>query len=225
MREIVQRHSVPYVDHTIKRGLLSQRSYEKRKRFIDFIGALFGIILLIPLFVLIGLIIKFSEPKCRVLFRQIRVGKNGEKFYIYKFRSMVQNAEEKLEGLIQFNETTGAMFKMKVDPRVTKFGKFIRRTSLDELPQLFNVLKNDMGLVGPRPAIPTEVERYTDYEKQRLLVLPGCTGLWQVSGRSTIGFEEMVRLDLSYISNRNLRLDFKIIFKTILMLFGSKNAF
>jgi len=138
---------------------------------------------------------------------------------------MVQNAEEKLEGLIQFNETTGAMFKMKVDPRVTKFGKFIRRTSLDELPQLFNVLKNDMGLVGPRPAIPTEVERYTDYEKQRLLVLPGCTGLWQVSGRSTIGFEEMVRLDLSYISNRNLRLDFKIIFKTILMLFGSKNAF
>jgi len=165
--------------------------------------------------------LKFAiDPSDIISFKRIYYKMNR---YISKV--MVQNAEEKLEGLIQFNETTGAMFKMKVDPRVTKFGKFIRRTSLDELPQLFNVLKNDMGLVGPRPAIPTEVERYTDYEKQRLLVLPGCTGLWQVSGRSTIGFEEMVRLDLSYISNRNLRLDFKIIFKTILMLFGSKNAF
>lgn len=138
---------------------------------------------------------------------------------------MVSNAEEKLQELLQYNEVSGAMFKMKDDPRITKIGKFIRKTSIDELPQLFNVLKGDMSLVGPRPPLPREVEEYSDYDKQRLLVTPGCTGLWQVSGRSNIGFKEMVDLDLMYIRKRSLLFDIKIILKTVLVLFGSKDAF
>jgi len=117
------------------------------------------------------------------------------------------------------------MFKMKDDPRITKLGKFIRKTSIDELPQLWNVLKGDMSLVGPRPPLPREVAQYTEYDKQRLLVTPGCTGLWQISGRSNVGFKEMVELDLQYIRNRSILFDLKIILKTVLVLFGSKDAF
>jgi lipopolysaccharide/colanic/teichoic acid biosynthesis glycosyltransferase len=160
-----------------------------------------------------------------VFFSQTRVGKNGKEFKMYKFRSMVSDAEERLNDLLKYNETTGAMFKMKNDPRVTKVGRFIRKTSIDELPQLWNVLKGDMSLVGPRPPLPREVEQYTEYDKQRLLVTPGCTGLWQISGRSNVGFKEMVELDLQYIRNRSILLDLKIIFKTVLVLFGSKDAF
>jgi len=138
---------------------------------------------------------------------------------------MVSDAEAKLAELLEQNETTGAMFKMKNDPRVTKIGKFIRKTSIDELPQLINVLKGDMSLVGPRPPLVREVNEYTKYQLQRLLVTPGCTGLWQVSGRSNVGFEEMVELDLTYITTRSLTADIKIIFRTIFMLFGSKNAY
>jgi lipopolysaccharide/colanic/teichoic acid biosynthesis glycosyltransferase len=144
---------------------------------------------------------------------------------MFKFRSMVSDAEEKLKEILKYNETSGAMFKMKNDPRVTKVGRFIRKTSIDELPQLFNVLKGDMSLVGPRPPLPREVEEYTEYDKQRLLVTPGCTGLWQVSGRSNIGFNDMVELDLKYIHNRSLFMDIKIILKTFLVLFGSKDAY
>jgi lipopolysaccharide/colanic/teichoic acid biosynthesis glycosyltransferase len=117
------------------------------------------------------------------------------------------------------------MFKMKDDPRITKIGKFIRKTSIDELPQLFNVLKGDMSLVGPRPPLPREVAEYSEYDTQRLLVTPGCTGLWQVSGRNSLGFEEMVELDLQYIRERSFLFDIKIILKTVLVLFGSKDAF
>jgi lipopolysaccharide/colanic/teichoic acid biosynthesis glycosyltransferase len=138
---------------------------------------------------------------------------------------MVSNAEDKLQDLLKSNEVSGAMFKMKDDPRITKVGKFIRKTSIDELPQLLNVLNGDMSLVGPRPPLPREVAEYTNYDKQRLLVTPGCTGLWQVSGRNSIGFEEMVELDLQYINNRNLLVDTKIILKTVLVLFGSKDAY
>ena len=123
---------------------------------------------------------------------------------------MVTDAEEKLKELLQYNEVSGAMFKMKEDPRITKIGKFIRKTSIDELPQLWNVLKGDMSLVGPRPPLPREVEEYSSYDKQRLLVTPGCTGLWQVSGRNSLGFEEMVELDLKYIANRNIFFDIKV---------------
>lgn len=202
-----------------------QKFYLITKRIIDIFGSVFGLILLSPVFLIVSLLIKMEDPKGRVFFKQLRVGKNEQKFYIYKFRSMVSNAEQLLYELLDKNETTGAMFKMKDDPRVTKIGHFIRRTSIDELPQLINVLKGEMSLVGPRPPLPREVEEYTDYHKQRLLVEPGCTGLWQVSGRSNVGFEEMVRMDLNYIQNRSLAYDTKIIFKTIAVLFRSKGAF
>lgn len=199
--------------------------YRMLKRVIDVIGAGLGIVLLLMVFIIVSIAIKVEDPKGPVFFSQKRIGKNGKTFMMYKFRSMVTDAEEKLEELLKQNETTGAMFKMKEDPRVTRIGKIIRKTSIDELPQLFNVLKGEMSLVGPRPPLPREVEIYTDYDKQRLLVTPGCTGLWQVSGRSNIGFEEMVELDLFYITNRSLQFDIKIILKTFLLLFGSKNAF
>ena len=143
---------------------------------------------------------------------------------MYKFRSMVHNAEELLKHLQEQNEQTGPAFKMTDDPRITKVGKFIRKTSLDELPQLFNVLKGDMSLVGPRPPIPREVEQYNSYQKQRLLVKPGLTCIWQVSGRNNIGFDEWVEMDLEYIKNRNLLLDIKLILKTVKVLFGDSNA-
>jgi lipopolysaccharide/colanic/teichoic acid biosynthesis glycosyltransferase len=144
---------------------------------------------------------------------------------MYKFRSMVSNAEEKLKELLVHNEIEGAMFKMKNDPRITKIGKFIRKTSIDELPQLINVLRGEMSLVGPRPPLVREVAEYTDYDKLRLTVKPGCTGLWQVSGRNELSFKEMVELDLKYIQNRSIGFDLKIIFKTFKVLLGAKDAF
>lgn len=144
---------------------------------------------------------------------------------MYKFRSMVSNAEELLESLLTENEIEGHMFKIKEDPRITKVGRFIRKTSIDELPQLWNVLKGEMSLVGPRPPLVREVEEYSSYHKQRLQVTPGCTGLWQVSGRNNVGFEEMVALDLEYISKRSIITDLKIILKTCKVLLGSRDAF
>ncbi len=202
-----------------------RRTYLVGKRLIDIVGALSGIILLSLLFVIVALLIKVEDPKGTIFFSQKRVGRNGKEFKMYKFRSMVSNAEEKLAELLKYNEVSGAMFKMKDDPRITKIGKFIRKTSIDELPQLFNVLKGDMSLVGPRPPLPREVALYSEYDKLRLLVTPGCTGLWQVSGRNSLGFEEMVELDLKYIKLRSLFMDIKIIIKTFLVLFGSKDAY
>ncbi len=199
--------------------------YESTKRLIDIAGALAGLILLFPLFIIIAILIKKEDSKGPVFFKQIRVGKNEKEFHMFKFRSMVSDAEEKLLELLQFNEIEGAMFKMKEDPRITKIGKFIRKTSIDELPQLWNVLKGDMSLVGPRPPLPREVAEYNNYHKQRLLVTPGCTGLWQVSGRNHMTFEEMVKLDIQYISERSVFFDIKIIFRTIKVLFGTDNAY
>ncbi|MFB5193655.1 sugar transferase [Neobacillus sp. KR4-4] len=201
------------------------KTYVIAKRILDIIGSSFGIILLGFLFIIIAILIKLEDPKGAILFSQKRVGLNGREFKMYKFRSMVSNAEEKLQELLKHNEVSGAMFKMKDDPRITRIGKFIRKTSIDELPQLFNVLKGDMSLVGPRPPLPREVAVYSEYDKQRLLVTPGCTGLWQVSGRNSVGFEEMVELDLQYIRERSFLYDLKIILKTVLVLFGSKDAF
>ncbi|MCV9884494.1 sugar transferase [Metabacillus halosaccharovorans] len=205
--------------------LSDSNNYLIIKRVVDIVGSVIGLLLVSFLFVIIAIVIKVEDPKGPVFFRQTRVGKDGKEFNMYKFRSMVSNAEELLKDLLEYNEVSGAMFKMKEDPRVTKIGKFIRKTSIDELPQLWNVLKGDMSLVGPRPPLPREVDEYTDFDKQRLLVVPGCTGLWQVSGRSNIGFEEMVKLDIEYIENRTILVDFKIILKTVLMLFGSKDAY
>lgn len=144
---------------------------------------------------------------------------------MYKFRSMVSNADELLKTLISENEVDGAMFKMKLDPRVTKVGSFIRKYSIDELPQLVNVLKGNMSLVGPRPPLEREVKEYTDYDKQRLYVKPGCTGLWQATVRNSVGFDEMVRLDLIYVQKRSLKFDLWIIFRTVKIMFRPNGAY
>lgn len=202
-----------------------KKGYLIAKRIMDICGALVGLICLSWLFLIVAILIKLEDPKGPVFFKQVRVGKDGKEFYMYKFRSMVTNAEELLESLLHLNEVSGAMFKMKDDPRITKVGKFIRKTSIDELPQLWNVLKGDMSLVGPRPPLPREVAQYTEYDKQRLLVTPGCTGLWQVSGRNDLGFNEMVELDLKYIRERSILYDLKIILKTIKIMIKPNSAY
>lgn len=194
------------------------------KRSLDILASLAGLIVLSPLFLIVALAIKIEEPKGSVFFSQQRCGKDNKLFPMYKFRSMVSNAEELLEELKEMNEMDGPVFKIKEDPRITKVGKFIRKTSIDELPQLLNVLKGDMSLVGPRPAIPHEVAEYNEYQIQRLLVKPGLTCIWQVSGRNTIGFDEWVEMDLEYIKTRSFLLDVKLIFKTVGVLFGDDNA-
>ena len=194
------------------------------KRSIDIICSLAGIIVLSPVFLIVAVLIKIEDPKGSIFFCQERNGQHPNTFKMYKFRSMVHNAEELLKDLQHKNEQTGPAFKMANDPRITKVGKFIRKTSLDELPQLFNILKGDMSLVGPRPPIPREVREYNSYQMQRLLVKPGLTCIWQVSGRNNIGFDEWVDMDLEYIKTRNLLLDIKLILKTVKVLFGDSNA-
>ena len=198
--------------------------YIVSKRIIDIIGSLAGLIFLSPLFLIVAILIKLEDPKGKVFFSQERNGKYPATFKMYKFRSMVHNAEELLEKLKDQNEQTGPVFKMKEDPRITRVGKFIRKTSIDELPQLFNVLRGDMSLVGPRPPIPREVEQYTTYQMQRLGVKPGLTCLWQVGGRNSVDFDGWVELDIEYIKNRSLWLDIKLMIKTVFVLFGDRNA-
>ena len=200
-------------------------TYLYLKRAMDIVGALCGIILLSPIFLIVAIAIKIEDPKGAIFFKQTRVGKKEKAFKMYKFRSMVTDAEERLAELRHKNEVSGAMFKMKDDPRITKIGKFIRKTSIDELPQLINVLKGEMSLVGPRPPLVNEVEIYTRYQKQRLLVTPGCTGLWQATVRNSVGFEEMVELDLEYIKNRSLIYDIHLILKTVCMIFKRNDAY
>ena len=198
--------------------------YSISKRTMDIVSSLVGLILLSPLFLIVAILIKLEDPKGKVFFAQERNGKYPKTFKMYKFRSMVHNAEDLLKDLMDRNEQTGPVFKINDDPRITKVGKFIRKTSIDELPQLFNVLKGDMSLVGPRPPIPHEVDQYNSYQMQRLAVKPGLTCIWQVSGRNNIGFDEWVEMDIEYIKTRNLWLDIKLIFKTVGVLFGDDNA-
>jgi lipopolysaccharide/colanic/teichoic acid biosynthesis glycosyltransferase len=198
--------------------------YLLAKRLIDIVVSLAALVLLSPLLVAVALAIKLEDPKGPVLFRQVRIGKDGKPFVMLKFRSMVRDAESRLEALLPYNEVEGNMFKMKNDPRVTRVGRFIRKWSIDEFPQLWNVIKGDMTLVGPRPPLPREVKNYSPYDMNRLTVTPGCTGLWQISGRNALSFRDMVELDLAYITNRNLRLDLKIIRKTCVMLLVAKNG-
>ena len=200
-----------------------KRIYEISKRAIDIIGAGSGLLLLSPVIAIVACAVKFTS-KGPIFFSQKRVGKNGKLFDMYKFRSMVVNAEELKEKLAHQNEMSGPMFKMKDDPRVTKIGKFIRKTSIDELPQLWNVLKGDMSLVGPRPSLPKEVKQFEKWMYKRLTVKPGLTCYWQVSGRNNIDFEDWMKLDISYVDDRNLWIDIKLIFKTVGVLFGDKNA-
>jgi len=191
------------------------------KRGMDILLSFIGMIILSPLFIIVSIWIKLEDKNGPVFFKQQRVGKNGEIFYMYKFRSMVSNAEDLLHELLHLNEVSGAMFKIKFDPRITKVGRFIRATSIDELPQLWNVFKGEMSLVGPRPPLIKEVEQYNEKHMKRLSVKPGCTGLWQATVRNSVGFEEMVDLDIKYIIEKNVWYDIKIIFMTILIIFKS----
>ncbi len=189
-------------------------SVRKMKRAMDVVGAAAALTLGAPFLGLIAAAVRLDSPGS-TFFRQTRVGLNGEVFEMWKFRSMVEGAEEELDDLRDLNEVDGPIFKMKDDPRVTRVGRFLRRRSLDELPNLWNVLRGDMSLVGPRPPLPTEVSEYAEWHKKRLEVRPGVTGLWQVSGRSLLSFDEQCLLDIYYIENWSLWLDFKIMLRTI----------
>jgi exopolysaccharide biosynthesis polyprenyl glycosylphosphotransferase len=188
--------------------------------------AVSGLLLLalLPLFIVVALLIRLDTPG-PVLFVQKRVGKGGKLFSLYKFRSMVSDAESLHKAYAALNERNGPVFKIRQDPRVTRTGRFLRRFSLDELPQLINVLKGEMSLVGPRPALPNEVQQYGPVEKQRLTVTPGLTGLWQVSGRSNLTFEESVGMDLYYIEHQSIWLNFKILLRTVPAVIGGEGAY
>ncbi|BDI28737.1 multidrug MFS transporter [Capsulimonas corticalis] len=190
------------------------RATQVTQRVLDVVFSALMLLIFLPVFVAIALLIKFDSPG-PVLFTQARVGKDGVEFPFYKFRSMVPNAEALRNDLEKQNERNGPVFKMRNDPRVTRVGRVLRRYSLDELPQLFNVLKGDMSLIGPRPALPREVALYTPRQAQRLAVMPGVTGLWQVSGRANISFERSVELDLHYIQHQSLGLNLRIMLMTI----------
>jgi exopolysaccharide biosynthesis polyprenyl glycosylphosphotransferase len=191
------------------------------KRTIDVTIAGLAVILGAPLAALLTLMIKMESPG-PVLFEQQRVGKNGRLFTIYKFRSMVDGADYQKEALLYLNEASGPHFKIKNDPRLTRVGKLMRRLSLDEFPQFYNVLTGDMSLIGPRPPIPSEVEQYQEWHKRRLEVAPGITGLSQISGRSELSFDETALLDIYYIENWSPGLDTKILLQTIpRVLFGN----
>lgn len=197
--------------------------YNISKRALDIIASTLGLIILSPILLIVAILIKL-ESKGPAIFSQKRIGLNKKEFKMYKFRSMVQNAEELKEKLAKENEMSGPMFKMKNDPRVTKVGRFIRKTSIDELPQLINVLKGEMSLVGPRPSLPKEVSKFEPWMLKRLSVKPGLTCYWQVSGRNNIDFENWMKLDLQYVNDRSFWLDLKLIFKTAGVLFGDENA-
>lgn len=191
------------------------------KRFMDIVGSIIGLLFTAVIFPFVALAIKI-ESRGPVIFKQERIGKNGRRFMMYKFRSMYQDAEKRLAELQEQNEVQGLMFKMENDPRITKVGKFIRKTSIDELPQFWNVLKGDMSLVGTRPPTNNEFERYNSYYRRRLSITPGLTGMWQVNGRSDIkDFDEVVKLDLQYIDQWSLWLDCKLLLQTFgVVLFG-----
>ena len=198
--------------------------YHTVKRGFDILASGVALVLLSPLFGVLTVKIK-KEDGGPAFYSQTRIGKNGKPFKMWKFRSMVVNADQMIDQLEDQNEIDGAMFKIKDDPRITKIGHTIRKYSLDELPQLWNVLIGDMSLVGPRPPLPSEVEEYTDYDKQRLLVMPGCTGLWQVTKRNEADFDEMVWLDIVYINHSGLWEDFKLIIKTVLIMIHPNGAY
>ena len=194
------------------------------KRCMDIVGGLVGCILSIPIIAIVAIPLKIESPG-PLFFKQKRVGRNGRYFYIHKLRSMYMDAEERKKELMAQNEMNGLMFKMEDDPRVTKVGKFIRKTSIDELPQFFDVLRGDMSLVGTRPPTVDEYKQYESHHKRRLSMKPGITGLWQVSGRSNIeDFEEVVKLDVTYIDNWSLWNDIKILFKTVYVVFAGRGA-
>ncbi|MGG7145246.1 sugar transferase [Clostridium butyricum] len=207
----------------LEKKKLSRNTYEFLKRLMDIICSMSALIVLAPILIVVAILIKI-ESKGPVIFSQERVGINNKKFKMYKFRSMVVNAENMKEKLEKQNERKGPMFKIKNDPRVTTIGRFIRKTSIDELPQLINILKGEMSIVGPRPSLPKEVIQFEPWMLERLKVKPGLTCYWQVQGRDHIEFEDWMRLDVKYVKDRNFLLDIKLIFKTFFVFLGDQNA-
>lgn len=206
----------------------SSKVYLFIKRMTDIVGALFGLILTFPMFILITVLYFSGDNKGPVFFKQIRLGKNGQEFYIYKFRSMVVDAEQKLKSDKELYEkyiSNSYKLEPEEDPRITKVGRFLRATSLDELPQLINVLKGDMSLVGPRPIVSEELIEYGDKKVEFLSVKPGVTGYWQVSGRSEVDYPERVDLELYYVFNQSFLFDIKILFKTVAIVLLRKGAY
>lgn len=205
-----------------REAVLARRAkYWRFRRVQDVTISLLGLAVLWPLMLLTALLIVIDSPGAGPIYVQDRVGRDGKVFKFYKFRSMIPHADQKLEELLERNEMTGPVFKIKDDPRITRVGRFIRKTSIDELPQIFNVLKADMSIVGPRPPLPREAEQYGDYERQRLYVTPGLTCYWQIQPhRNELTFDEWLELDLKYITESSVLDDWKIIFKTFGAVFG-----
>ena len=214
--------AAPQISIDREKTLRSHRRYWVLRRAQDIVFSLLALILLAPLALLISLAIVLDSPGDGAIFRQRRVGRDGKLFWLYKFRTMCPDAEEQLNELLSQNQMDGPVFKIKGDPRITRVGRFLRKTSLDELPQLLNVLQGDMSIVGPRPALPREVELYSDYQRQRLYVTPGLSCYWQIAPhRNEMSFDEWVALDMKYIQERSFWVDWKIIFRTFRsMLFG-----
>lgn len=204
---------IPVLDRDVI--LHDDRKYWTIRRAQDVLLSCLGIAVLWPFMLLVALIVVLESPGAGPIFAQTRIGRDGKPFTFYKFRSMRPNAEAELESLLDRNEMQGPVFKIKDDPRITKVGRFIRKTSIDELPQLWNVLKGEMSIVGPRPALPREVDQYDAYARQRLYITPGLTCFWQIQpNRNSLSFDEWLELDLKYIRERNFLTDWKIIFKT-----------
>jgi lipopolysaccharide/colanic/teichoic acid biosynthesis glycosyltransferase len=199
-----------------KEQLQRKQRYWLVRRMQDVFFSALALVVLSPILLVTAICIYIDDPNASPIFSQIRCGRDGKSFKMYKFRSMYADAEERLDGLLEQNEMDGPAFKIKDDPRITRVGHFIRRTSIDELPQLWNILKGDMSIVGPRPALPREVEMYDEYQKQRMYVTPGLTCYWQIQpNRNEITFEEWMNLDMKYIQERSFWVDWKIIFMTV----------
>lgn len=199
-----------------KHVLIKGHRYWIGRRIQDIIFSALALLVLWPLLVLVAVVIYIDDPHGSPIFTQTRIGRDGKQFKLYKFRSMYMDAEDRLSGLMEQNEMDGPVFKIKDDPRITRVGHIIRRCSIDELPQLLNIIKGDMSIVGPRPALPREVEQYNDYQKQRLYVTPGLTCYWQIlPHRNETTFDEWMDLDIQYIQERSFLTDWKIIFKTV----------
>lgn len=209
-------------DSVSKKTKVKKRTaYRFFKRLFDIILSALGLIILAIPFLILSIIIFIDSPGASPIYTQVRVGKNGRTFKFYKFRSMIPNAEKKLDGLLNKNEMEGPVFKMKDDPRITRVGRFIRRSSIDELPQLYNVLKGNMSLVGPRPPLMREVSQYTDEQMLRVSIKPGITCYWQIQPkRNSLSFDEWLALDMKYIEERSFFTDVKILFKTVRAVFG-----
>lgn len=198
-----------------KRLLCCNIAYEKLQRARDVVLSILALSILWPFLLLIGILIMVESPGAGPIFGQTRIGKGGKPFTCYKIRTMYPNAEQELEGLLSQNEMDGPVFKMRGDPRITRLGRFLRRTGFDELPQLWNVLRGEMSIVGPRPGLPREVKQYDEHAARRLQILPGITCYWQIQrNRNTLPFERWVELDLQYIDRQNFREDWIIIWKT-----------